>query len=153
MDAVHTDPSRFVDVPVVVTEKLDGSNTLLHEGSVYGRSVLTPSDAKWNAMVKKHHAWKITESDVFLYGEDIYGVHSIEYEPVPESKTFHAFALRNRNGAFASFSDLCAYANRKLIPVVPVLFKGKFQSVSEIREFVELAHAERSVLGGNREGS
>ena len=151
-DAVHPDPSRFVDVPVVATEKLDGSNTLLHEGSVYGRSVLTPSDAKWNAMVKKHHAWKITEPDVFLYGEDIYGVHSIEYEPVPESRTFHAFALRNRNGEFASFSDLCAYAYQKLIPVVPVLYKGKFQSVSEIREFVELAHAERSVLGGNREG-
>ncbi len=47
------------------------------------------------AMVKKHHAWKVTEPDVFLYGEDIYGVHSITYGPVPENETFHSFSLRN----------------------------------------------------------
>jgi len=46
-------------------------------------------------MVKKHHAWKITDPDVHLYGEDIYGVHSIEYAPVRETETFHAFALRD----------------------------------------------------------
>ena len=42
-DGVHPDPRRFVGVPVVVTEKLDGSNILLHDGKVYGRSVSTPS--------------------------------------------------------------------------------------------------------------
>ena len=26
--------------------------------------------------------------DVYLYGEDIYGIHSIEYKPVPEHETF-----------------------------------------------------------------
>ena len=81
-DSVHLDPDRFVDEPVVVTEKLDGGNTLLHGGKVYARSVAAPSDAKWMAMVKKHHAWKVTDPDVYLDGEDIYGVHSIAYEPV-----------------------------------------------------------------------
>ena len=112
-DGVHPEPSRFAGEPVVVTEKLDGGNTLLHAGKVYARSVLAPSDGKWMAMVKKHHAWKVNEPDVYLYGEDIYGVHSIEYGPVPEHETFHAFALRDGHGAFASFSDLEAYANRK----------------------------------------
>ena len=151
-DVVHSNPGRFVGVPVVVTEKLDGGNTLLHAGSVYGRSVSAPSEGKWMAMVKKHHAWKVTEPDIYLYGEDIFGLHSIEYEPVPEHKTFHAFALRNGRGAFASFSDLEAYTRPKMIPVVPILFKGKFQSLSEIRAFVERAHAEPSALGGEREG-
>ena len=27
-------------------------------------------------MVKKHHAWKVNEPDVYLYGEDVYGVPS-----------------------------------------------------------------------------
>ena len=54
-DAVHAEPERFVDKPVVVTEKLDGGNTLLHAGEVYGRSVAAPSRGKWMAMVKKHH--------------------------------------------------------------------------------------------------
>ena len=137
---------------VVVTEKLDGSNTLLHAGHVYGRSVAVPSDAKWLAMVKKHHAWKVTEPGVYLYGEDIYGMHSITYEPVQEDQTFHAFALRDRKGDFASFEELENYARQRKIPVVPVLFRGCFETLAQIRGFVERAHDEASVLGGEREG-
>ena len=151
-DGVHPDPGRFVGEPVVVTEKLDGGNTLLHTGEVYARSFTVPSEGKWMAMVKKHHAWKVNEPDVYLYGEDIYGVHSIEYEPVPEHETFRAFALRSGDDAFASFAEVEAYAKQRDIPVVPVLFKGCFQSVAETRAFVEHAHAEPSVLGGEREG-
>ena len=151
-DEVHPDPHRFVCTPVVVTEKLDGSNTLLHAGKVYGRSVSAPSDARWMAMVKKHHAWKVTEPDVYLYGEDIYGVHSIAYGPVQEDRTFYAFALRDGEGAFAPFPELEAYAERNGIPVVPVLFRGQFHSVEEIRAFLERAHGECSELGGEREG-
>lgn len=151
-DGVHPDPGRFVGVPVVVTEKLDGGNTLLHAGKVYGRSVSVASDAKWMAMVKKHHAWKVTDPDVFLYGEDIYGVHSISYGPVPEDRTFYAFALRDSEGAFAPFAELEAFAERNGIPVVPVLFRGQFRSLEEIRAFLERAHEECSELGGEREG-
>jgi len=151
-DGVHAYPRRFVGTPVIVTEKLDGGNTLLHTGSVYGRSVSAPSDAGWMAMVKKHHAWKVTEPEVWLYGEDIYGLHSIAYDPVPEDRTFYAFALRDGAGAFASFADLEAYAGGKGIPVVPVLFRGRFSSVAEIRAFLEHTLNEPSALGGEREG-
>ncbi len=151
-ERVHADPSRFTGVPVVVTEKLDGSNVLLHEGNVYGRSMSVPSEGKWMAMVKKHHAWKVTDSDIYLYGEDIYGVHSIEYGPVPEDQTFYAFALRDKTGAFSSFTELECFAEIHRIPVVPVLFRGTFGSVAEISAFFEYAHAESSVLGNEREG-
>lgn len=103
-------------------------------------------------MVKRHHAWKVNEPNVCLYGEDIYGVHSIEYEPVPEWETFYAFALKDDQGAFASFARVEAYARQREIPVVPVLFKGLFRSIAEIRQFVDQAHGEPSVLGGEREG-
>ncbi len=151
-DDRHPNPDRFVGEDVVATEKLDGGNTLLHAGEVYARSVAAPSDAKWMAMVKKHHVWKVTEPDVWLYGEDVYGVHSIEYDPVPEQATFYAFALRGGDGAFAAFAEVEAYARPREIPVVPVLFRGRFGSVAEIREFVEHAHGEPSALGGEREG-
>ncbi len=151
-ERTHPNPCRFVGVPIVVTEKLDGSNILLHEGKVYGRSVSTPSEGKWTAMVKKHHAWKVNESDIYLYGEDIYGVHSIVYGPVPENQTFYAFALRNETGAFSSFADMEAYADKHRIPIVPVLFRGTFSSVAQARAFLEHAHTEPSVLGGEREG-
>ena len=151
-DAVHSSPDRFVGETVVVTEKLDGGNTLLHAGRVYARSVSVPSEGKWMAMVRKHHAWKVTEPDVYLYGEDIYGVHSIAYEPVAEEKTLYAFALRRGNGRFDPFADVEDYAVRRDIPVVPVLFQGCFQSVADIRAFVDRAHGESSALGGEREG-
>ena len=151
-DDVHANPGRFVGEDVVVTEKLDGGNTLLHAGKVYSRSVSAPSDAKWMAMVKKHHAWKVTEPDVWLYGEDIYGVHSIEYAPVPERATFHAFALREADGAFAAFAEVLEYAKQRDIPVVPVLFQGRFRSVAEISAFMSRAHDDPSSLGGEREG-
>lgn len=137
---------------MVVTEKLDGSNTLLHQGAVYGRSVSAPSLGKWLAMVRKHHAWKVTETDIFLYGEDIYGVHSIEYDPVPENETFYAFALRFADGSFASFRALLQCAREREIPVVPVLYEGTFRSVAEIRDLVSHAHTQPSALGGAREG-
>ena len=151
-NAVHFNSGRFVGESVVVTEKLDGGNTLLHAGEVYSRSIAGPSRGKWMAMVKKHHAWRVDEPDVYLYGEDIYGVHSITYEPVAEHETFRAFALRDGDGAFAAFADVETYAKRLAIPVVPVLFKGVFRSLGEARAFVEHAHREPSVLGGEREG-
>ena len=149
---VHVKPGRFVGEEVVATEKLDGGNTLLHAGNVYARSVSAPTDGKWMAMVKKHHAWKVNDPDVYLYGEDIYGVRSIAYEPVQEHETFHAFALRDGDGVFAAFAEVEAYAADREIPVVPVLFKGCFRSVAEIRAFMKDAHAQPSALGGGREG-
>lgn len=146
------DPSRFVGEPVVVSEKLDGSCTLLHRGEVYGRSVAAPTTAKWNAMVKKHHAWKMQEPDIFLYGEDIYGVHSIEYEPVREDETFYTFALRDDSDRFSSFGTLVDFARKHEFPVVPVLFDGVFPSENALRSFVDQAHAAPSALGGEREG-
>ena len=146
------DPERFVGRPVVVTEKLDGSNTLLHEGNVYARSVSAPATAKWLAMVRKHHAWKVTGPEVFLYGEELYGVHSIEYDPVPEDRTFYAFALRFGAGWFGSFREMADYALARAIPVVPVLFEGRFGSVEQVGDFIRKAHTEPSPLGGAREG-
>ena len=149
---MHEAPERFVGEEVVATEKLDGGNTLLHRGTVYARSVVAPSEGKWMAMVKKHHAWKVTEPNVYLYGEDIYAVHSIAYDPLLEDTTFHAFALRDGDGAFAAFADLEAYAKAREIPVVPVLFRGRFQSVSALRAFISDAQRQPSALGGEREG-
>ena len=151
-DSVHRDPRRFVGCPVVVTEKLDGSNVLIHRGKVYGRSVGTEANNKWLAMVKKHHAWRVTEPDVYLYGEDIYGVHSIQYRAVRENETFYAFALRDARGDFQSMAALERFAADRSIPVVPILQRGEFGSVGEIRDFIRGEHGRESVLGGEREG-
>ena len=151
-DHIHADPQVFVGREIVLTEKIDGGNTLLHKGKVYARSVSGPSEAPWMAMVRKHHAWKVLEPDVLLYGEDIYAVHSIAYAPVPEAETFHAFALRDLQGHFASFDALERYVEEKGIPLVPILYRGTFSSVVDLADWITEAHAEPSALGGDREG-
>jgi len=145
-------PEAFVGRPVVITEKLDGSCTLLHRGQVYDRSTALPSTGKWMAMVKKHHAWKVQNPDAYLYGEDIYGVHSIEYGPVPEDETFHAFGLLDGAGEWASFANLRTLVRDLGIPLVPVLFEGVFWSLYTLRRFVEHEQEKPSLLGGEREG-
>ena len=64
----------------------------------------------------------------------------------------YPFALRDGAGAFAPFAEVEAYAKHRGIPVVPVLFRGRFRSVAGIRAFMEQAHGEPSMLGGEREG-
>ena len=150
-DRVHPDPEYFVGQEVVVTEKLDGGNTLLHEGQVYARGASAPSEAKWMAMVKKHHAWKIRGQDIWVYGEDLYGVHSIEYHAVPENQTFYMFAVLMQ-GQFASFAAVEEFGAEWAIPVAPVLFRGRFGSVNGMRERIDEWHETPSVLGGEREG-
>lgn len=146
-DTVHPDPERFVGRPVVVTEKLDGSSVLIHRGKVRGRSVADETAGKWMAMVKKHRARKVTEPDVHLYGEDICGVHSIEYGAVREREMFYAFALRDAMGDFSSMAALERFVAERNIPVVPVVFRGAFASLTEMREFIRGEHAKQSALG------
>ena len=148
-------PSDFLNKPLVITEKLDGSNTLLHQGEVYGRSVDSPSHDKWRAMVRKHHAWKTQYYTGFVYGEDIYGVHSIEYDPVAEWRTFYAFAALDCYGTFwEDWGILCDLAEWLGVPVVPVVADVGigFTTVKELDSFLAHEIKQPSALGGPREG-
>lgn len=148
---ITRDPAAFIGQEIVMTEKLDGGNTLLYRGNAYGRSVSMPATAPWFGLVKKHHAWKTTGLDCYLYGEDIYGVHSIAYAPVSEDRTFYAFALR-RGEIFESHDALVELAGKLNMPVVPVLWRGRVSSVEQINRMIADAHAAPSGLGGEREG-
>ena len=159
-DRYHQDPEVFLRHEVVITEKLDGGNTCLYGGDVYARSTGAPSHASWMAMVRKHHAWKTVDSrpDVVLYGEDLFGIHSIEYDAMPEDQTFRLFAARYINpkhmsgGWFADQDLLVGIAAEMELPTVPVLFRGTFDSLDQITQWFEEEIKKPSVLGGEREG-
>ena len=158
-ERLMTDLSKVVGNEVVITEKLDGSNILLHQGDVYARSVSGgPAQAQpWLAMVRKHHAWKTNSpeyQELFLYGEDIYGVHSIEYGPVPEEGTFHAFASIQEPGIFDSFQETRRIARSAPgIPTVPIIHQGIFETSDQLDQFLrEYMNHGQSALGGDVEG-
>jgi hypothetical protein len=161
-DTISTCPENFVGVPVVVTEKIDGGNTCLYNGEVYARSVASPCREGWMGMVRKHHGWKTNQvewRDCAYYGEDIFGVHSIEYEPVSEAETFRLFASREvpDGGCWSqdfwhSWSSVETTAALMEVPLVPVLFRGVFYSMEDITAFFQEELLKPSSLGGEREG-
>ena len=145
---------NFINTDVIITEKLDGGNVLLHDGDVYARSTSggPAVSSPWLGMVKKHHAWKTKGSNLFIYGEDIYGVHSIEYDAILETNTFYIFAIRDGD-LFLSFEDTVKIAKELDIGMVPVVFKGQFEDLNDINKYMGSTHYyEKSALGGNREG-
>ena len=147
-------PDDFVGIDVVITEKLDGCNTELRRGEAHVRGGTSKTKAPWLAMAKKHHAWKTIDSPVSFFGEDIYGVHSIEYDSVLEEETFYMFAGMSASNPdyFMSWWSINEYARQRDIPIVPLLHYGKFSSVEEIESRISDLMNEPSSIGGDREG-
>ncbi len=157
-DDTHPCPERFTNVRVVITEKIDGGNTALRQGEVYARSVTSPSHDGWMAMVRKHHAWKTVAWPLLtLNGEDLYGIHSIRYEPMREQDTFRLFAVRQQLDdsitEIMPWEDTAIYADLFDMLTVPVLFQGKFETVDQITAWFETNLKLPSAIGGaDREG-
>lgn len=152
-DSTHDHPEVFVGVEVVITEKLDGGNTCLWQGDVYARSTSQPATQGWFAMVKKHHAWKSIglAPDIFPYGEDLYGIHSITYDAIPEDQTYRIFNVR-QGDLWYDWNNVETLATTLAIPTVPVLFRGTFGSVKEITAWMDEHIKQPSSIGPNREG-
>jgi hypothetical protein len=161
-DTYHSEPTFFLGKEVVITEKLDGGNTCLSHGKVYARSVAAPTTDSWFAMVKKHHAWKTNDawfSNTAIYGEDLYGIHTLKYYPLAENKTFYVFAMRNspyviqkKEDIFYSWDTVVSYSHQLIAPTVPVVYRGTFESVTEITEFFRDNLRTPSALGPEKEG-
>lgn len=146
------DMRNFVGNEIVITEKIDGSNVLLHGGRAYARSVTGAGRHGWMGMVRKYHAWKTdTYPELHFYGEDIYGLHTIAYDPVPENATYYLFAIR-REDCWLSWDDVTDHARELDLYTVPVLYRGVVPTASELRSLAVELMADKSALGPEREG-
>lgn len=152
-DSYHRDPAIFVGEEVVILEKLDGGNTCLARGDVYARSTGKPANEAWFGMVRKHHAHKTLDldPDLFTYGEDLFGVHSIEYDPLPEDQTYYVFGARQADYWYG-WDELVEHANKLALPTVPLVHRGVFDSVKAITKFLHSEIVKPSALGPTREG-
>ena len=150
-DALMADPHDFLSAELVITEKLDGSNVMLHRGSAYGRSA-TSARQPWLGMTRKHHAWKTADHPgLQIYGEDLYGVHAIRYDPMPENRTLRLFAARDQQG-WMSWEQLTSLAELLDIPTVPVLKQAVFDSTGALDNEIRSITTGKSAIGPTREG-
>lgn len=146
--------NRYIHTPVVITEKLDGLNVLLHNGNCYTRdNSAEPENKRYLAMVKKHHAWKTAGNrDRYVWGEDLFAEHSCKYMPIEEARTFRAFMV-STNGRYAlSWAESVRSMSSSDIESVPVLFSDRFKSRAHLHgKIIELMEG-MSALGGDLEG-
>ena len=103
-------------------------------------------------MVRKHHAWKTSDyPDTQFYGEDLYGVHSIEYDAMLEERTFRLFAVRGED-TWAAWEEVQKWATLLNVPTVPLIAETTFVDTKQIQQTVEKLMKTPSALGAIKEG-
>lgn len=150
-DKLVKDVSSFLNTELVITEKLDGGNTAIHDGKVFARSTGQEATAAWFKMVKKHHVWKSVGSNLVFYGEDLYAIHSIEYSPMKEENTYFVFNILDGD-VFLSWDNVLEKSKEFGFNVVPVLYSGIFKTEKELSNWLEENIKTPSTLGGDKEG-
>ena len=151
-DRISPSVDSLVGIDIVITEKLDGENCGMTNDGVYARSHSAFTTSAWSKEVRELHKWKIKDQlpeGVFLFGENMEGIHSIEYKNL--TSYFYLFGVRDNN-VWIPWESVEEYAFLLDLPTVPVLFKGQVQSVKELKELTESLVSQPSALGGQREG-
>lgn len=148
--------SKYVDsllnIDIVITEKLDGENTGMTDNGVYARSHVAFTTSAWSKEVRNLHKYKVEGQlgdGVFLFGENMEGIHSIEYTNL--TSYFYIFGVRDNN-IWTSWNEVEEYSYLLDIPTVPILFKGLVRTEKELKEIVDSLVKRPSKLGGLREG-
>jgi len=143
-----TDVKKFLNVPIVVQEKIDGSNMGLcirdykivaQNRSHFVNSSYHPQFKLLDGWIQEHSddLYRIIENDTkILYGEWIYAKHSIEYTFLPDY--FLAYDLYDTiEKRFYSQDILEKLLNETSIKLVPTIKKGVFKTLDEIVALVK----------------
>lgn len=151
-DKISRNIDSLLGVDIVITEKLDGENTGMIDNGVYARSHAAFTTSPWSREVRQLHDMKVRGNlgeGVFLFGENLEGIHSIEYTNL--KSYFYIFGVRDNN-IWIPWQSVEEYSYLLDIPTVPVLFRGKVESEKELKALVEKLVSETSKLGGEIEG-
>jgi hypothetical protein len=121
-DRIARDFASLIGPELVITEKLDGENTCLNARGIFSRSHAAPTQNPWATYL--YPRWELLKRDLGeldLFGESLYGIHSIEYTGLPEH--FFLFGVRCED-RWESWDTVCLYAELTNVPTVPVLWRG-----------------------------
>jgi len=128
--------NHFLNVPVVVTEKMDGSNLCMTKMAVFARSHNGPPTHESFNVAKSLHA-QVCHSipdGVSVFGEYVFAVHSIRYSELPGY--FLVFGVReDSTGKWWDWDATEALAGELGFPTVPVLAKSSiYETKGQLRE-------------------
>jgi hypothetical protein len=108
----------FADMPaLVMTEKLDGQNNCFKKDGVFARSHVAATAHPWDKPMRER--WELIKNDlgdIELFGENMYGVHSVAYKNL--ESYYYMFAVREK-GRWLSWEEVKWYAEMFDFPTVP----------------------------------
>jgi len=102
---------------LVMTEKLDGQNNCFNKYSVFARSHTAATQHPWDKPLRER--WELIKddlNDLEIFGENMYGIHSIAYSKL--DSFFYVFAIRE-NDRWLSWEEVQFYAALLDFPTVP----------------------------------
>jgi len=102
---------------LVLTEKLDGQNNCFSKRGVFARSHASPTQHPWDKPMRER--WNLIKNDLNeleIFGENMYGIHSIAYNNL--ESYFYVFAVREGD-RWLSWEEVKFYAAMLDFPVVP----------------------------------
>jgi hypothetical protein len=104
---------------LIHTEKLDGENNCLSRYGVFARSHATSTESAWSKQIRHH--WQQIKNDLGdleIFGENLFAIHSIEYQNI--NSHFYVFGIRENN-RWLSWEETKFYAQMLDFETVPEL--------------------------------
>jgi RNA ligase len=152
-DKRMADVSSLLSVPLVITEKCDGSNLTYTRTAVFSRSHSGPPGHPSFDLAKATHARIAHELSLglSLFCEYCYAVHSITYGALPDYSLVFG-ARDDREGRWWDWDMVVAQAADLGLPTVPELYRGQVETARELLALTLSLAAQPSVFGGPREG-
>ena len=152
-DKIAKDISGILNVPIVISEKLDGGCSDLNSNGLFARTHVGPPTHKSFDWLKAFHTntKHLIPSHLQIFGENMYALHSIAYDKLPSY--FLVFNIRDtEKNLWLSWDEVEEWAKKIGAPTVPVLFRGTIKNEKELQEIVEKLCSDPSEYGTTREG-
>jgi len=165
-DKISHNTNALLGREIVITEKLDGSNSGFKVSGPYGRSHAAPTENAWD-----RNLWDIYNSgmkdwlefyslewnkEISLFGENMYAIHSIVYQNL--TRYFYAFGIR-MDETWVSWDNLVELCDSielnnhpSNIQTVPLLYRGVVNTQKELNKIIDNLMNSGSTYGSVIEG-
>jgi hypothetical protein len=152
-DKIADSVEALLNVPVVITEKLDGGSASLEANGCFARThAHAPTHPSFDHLKALHSQIKyLIPEGIQVFGENLYAFHSITYDKLPGY--FLVFNVRDLNAnQWEAWETVELWAEKLGVPTAPVLFRGVIKSEKELQEITTTLAKQPSELGAVREG-
>eukprot|EP00943_MAST-04B_sp_MAST-4B-sp1_P007551 g7551.t1 len=131
---------KFENNDIVILEKIDGANCCIHPSAnkVYARTHSKEAKHPSFSPIKEICEVLYYENlpkNIKLFGENVFGVHSIEYDNL--KSFFYLFAIQEGD-RWLSWNEVQNFATKYNLLLPPILYTGKGLSMSDIKKIMDI---------------